>query len=164
MMAGGPSQLLRFDRTGKPLGSVPIPPISAIYELVRSGDDDLLFRDGSFTKPAAWYRYEARSKRVVPAALRTVSPFDFSDVVVVREFATSKDGTKIPLNILYRKGTKLDGSNPTILNGYGGYSISSRPRNSPRYRMWFDRGGLFVGADIRGGAGRGERRYRAREK
>ncbi len=156
MMAGGPSELLRFDRSGKPLGSVPIPPISAVYDLVRSGSDDLLFRDGSYTKPPAWYRYAARSRKVVAAPLRTQSPFDFSDVVVVREFATSKDGTRVPLNILYRKGTRLDGTNPTILTGYGGYSISLRPGISPRYRLWFDAGGIFVVANLRGGAEYGD--------
>jgi prolyl oligopeptidase len=88
--------------------------------------------------------------------LRTEAPFDFSDVAVVREFATSKDGTRVPLNILFRKGTQLDGTNPTILNGYGGYSISSRPGISPRYRLWFDGGGILVVANIRGGGEYGE--------
>jgi len=156
MMAGGPSELLRFDRSGKPLGSVPIPPISAVNELARLGDDDLLFRAGQFTAPPAWFRYNAASKKVQPSALRTVSPVDFSDIVVVREFATSKDGTKIPINILYRKGTRLDGTNPTILTGYGGYSISIRPGASLRNRLWFDSGGVFASANLRGGAEYGD--------
>ena len=156
MMAGGPSKLLTFDRAGKPLGSVPIPPISSVTELVRLGGDDLLFRDGSFTAPAAWFRYDAKTKGVAPAALRTVSPADFSDAVVVREVATSKDGTKIPLNIISRKGTKLDGTHPTILSGYGGYSISMRPAMSLRSRLWLDAGGVIAIANLRGGAEYGE--------
>ena len=62
--------------------------------------------------------------RPTPTALAGTSPADFSDMEVVREFATSKDGTKVPLNIIRRKGTKLDGKNPTLLYGYGGYGIS----------------------------------------
>src|SRR5712691_11614 len=156
MMAGGPSELLRFDRSGKPLGSVPIPPISAVSELARLGGDDLLFRAGQFTAPPAWFRYDAASKKVQPSALRTITPVDFSDITVVREFATSKDGTRIPINILYRKGTRLDGTNPTILTGYGGYSISIRPGASLRNRLWFDAGGVFALANLRGGAEYGE--------
>ncbi len=156
MMAGGPSELLTFDRAGKPLGSVPIPPISAVYELVRAGDDDVLFRDGSYTTAPAWLHYAAASKTVKPAPLRSVTPADFSDAVVVRELATSKDGTKIPVNILYRKGTKLDGTNPAILSGYGGYSISLRPGVSLRNRLWLDAGGVIAVANLRGGAEYGD--------
>jgi prolyl oligopeptidase len=156
MMAGGPSELLTFDRAGKPLGRVPIPAVSAINELLRLGGDDLLFRNGTYTRPSMWYRYDAASKKVSPAALKTVSPANFADAIVVREMATSKDGTKIPINIIYRKGTKLDGTNPTILNGYGGYSISSRPGMNLRNRIWLDAGGIFAVANIRGGGEYGE--------
>jgi prolyl oligopeptidase len=156
MMAGGPSELLTFDHAGKPLGSVPIPPVSAVTELVRLGEDDLLFRDGSFTAPPAWFRYDTRTKRVMPAALRTVSPASFSDAIVVREMATSKDGTKVPINIIYRRGTTFHGNNPTILTGYGGYSISSRPGMSLRNRLWLDAGGIVAVANLRGGAEYGE--------
>ena len=55
------------------------------------------------------------------------APVDFSDIEVKREFATSKDGTKVPLSIIHRLGLKLDGSNPTILYGYGGYGLSQTP-------------------------------------
>ena len=76
---------------------------------------------------------------------------------MVREFATSKDGTKIPLNIVRRKGTKLDGSNPLLMNGYGGYSVNQTPRFlSPSTRLWLDAGGVFVIANLRGGGEFGE--------
>src|SRR5688572_33269090 len=79
MMAGGPSELLTFDRAGKPLGRVPIPPISALNELLRLEGDDLLFRSGSYTRPSMWYRYDAATKKVTPAALKTVTPAKFDD-------------------------------------------------------------------------------------
>ena len=88
--------------------------------------------------------------------LAETSPVDFSDIEAVREFAVSKDGTKVPINILRRKGTKLDGSNPTHLTAYGGYGISLRPEFSFINRVWFDRGGVVAIANIRGGGEYGE--------
>jgi prolyl oligopeptidase len=156
MMSGGPSELLTFDRAGKPLGSVPTPPVSAVGEMVPAGGDDLLFRAGSYTAPQTWFRYDAKTKSVTRAALPTIAPVSFSDAIVTREFATSKDGTKIPLNILYRRGTKFDGTAPLLLEGYGGYSISLRPAMSLRNRLWLDAGGIVVVANLRGGAEYGE--------
>jgi prolyl oligopeptidase len=155
-IAGGPSELLAFDRSGKAIGPIPIPPISAVYDLVRIGDDDFLFRTGSYTAPATWFRYDALSRATSPAVLRAVSPVNFGDATVVREFATSKDGTKVPINIIYRKGTKLDGKNPTILSGYGGYAISVRPGMSLSARLWLDAGGIIAVANLRGGGEYGE--------
>jgi len=155
-MAGGPSELKIFDRAGKPLGTVPIPPISSIYELARIGADDVLFRDGSYTTPPEWFRYDSASKTIAPAPLPTVFAFSFDDVEVVREMATSKDGTKIPINIIFKKGTKRDGTNPTILTGYGGYSLSQRPGLSLASRVWLDAGGVLADANLRGGAEFGE--------
>ena len=156
MMAGGPSELLTYDRSGNRIGEVPIPPISSIDELVRYGGDDVLLRNASYTTPATWFRYSAATKTLKPAALQTKSSVDFGDAVVVREFAKSKDGTQVPLNIIYRRGLKRDGTNPTILNGYGGYSINERPEMSLPARLWLDGGGVVAYANIRGGAEYGE--------
>ena len=97
----------------------------------------------------------------VKTALVGTSPVSFADIEVTREFATSKDGTKIPLNIVRKKGTKLDGQNPTLLYGYGGYSISMSPNFDFTRRLWFDRGGVYVVANIRGGGEFGEEWHRA---
>jgi prolyl oligopeptidase len=76
---------------------------------------------------------------------------------VVRAFATSKDGTKIPLNIVLRKGTKLNGSHPLLLNGYGGYGVNMTPHFlGASTRLWLDAGGIFVIANLRGGGEFGE--------
>jgi prolyl oligopeptidase len=74
----------------------------------------------------------------------------------VREFAISKDGTKVPINILRRKGTPLDGTNPALLYAYGGYGHCMRPAFNFEHRLWFDRGGIYVVANIRGGGEYGE--------
>ena len=94
-------------------------------------------------------------------ALRSTSPVSFADIEVRREFATSKDGTKIPLNILFRKGTQRDGQNPTLLYAYGGYGISMSPNFDFTRRLWFDRGGVYVVANIRGGGEFGEEWHKA---
>jgi prolyl oligopeptidase len=97
----------------------------------------------------------------VKTALVNTSPVSFADIEVTREFAASKDGTKVPLNIIRRKGTKLDGNNPTLLYGYGGYSISMQPNFDFTRRVWFDRGGVYVVAHIRGGGEFGEEWHKA---
>src|SRR5581483_3725805 len=85
----------------------------------------------------------------------------FDDVEVVREFATSKDGTRVPLNVIRPKGLKLDGNNPTILYGYGGYGMSLSPSFRLRRRAWLDHGGVYVVANLRGGGEYGEDWHRA---
>jgi prolyl oligopeptidase len=89
-------------------------------------------------------------------ALAGDSPVKFDDAEVVREFATSRDGTRVPLSIMMKKGTKLDGSNPALLYGYGAYGISMRPFFSVSNRAWLDHGGVYVLANIRGGGEFGE--------
>jgi prolyl oligopeptidase len=93
---------------------------------------------------------------VEKTALFNTSPVDFSDIEAVREFAISKDGTKVPINILRRKGTPLDGSNPALLYAYGGYGHCMRPNFNFEHRLWFDCGGIYVVANIRGGGEYGE--------
>ena len=81
----------------------------------------------------------------------------FDDAEVVRDFAISKDGTRVPVNIIRRKGLKLDGTNPTLLYGYGGYGISEKPYFLGSFaRLWLDQGGVYVDANLRGGGEYGE--------
>jgi prolyl oligopeptidase len=155
-LLGGPSQVWRFDLNGKNETTITIPQISAVQEMLTLEDSTLLFRDVSYTEPAAWFQCSQAKTEPVETALRSTSPVSFADVEVHREFATSKDGTKIPLNILFRKGMKRDGQNPTLLYAYGGYGISMSPNFDFTRRLWFDRGGVYVVANIRGGGEFGE--------
>jgi prolyl oligopeptidase len=86
---------------------------------------------------------------------------NFDDIEAVREFATSKDGTKVPLNILRKKGTRLNGQNPTLLYGYGGYGINLTPSFDVTRRVWFDAGGVYVIANLRGGGEYGDAWHKA---
>lgn len=159
-LLGGPSQIRRFGLDGKNGSVVPIPKISAVSEMESLDDNSLLFRDVSFTEPAAWF-HVSEGAGPVKTKLVNTSPVSFSDIEVTRELATSKDGTKVPLNILRKKGTKQDGNNPTLLYGYGGYGISMSPSFDFTRRLWFDRGGVYVVANIRGGGEFGEEWHKA---
>ena len=159
-VAGGPSAIRIFDGSGKPAGEVPLPPVPAVDQLVRFGND-LLFESQTYLEPPTWYRYDAAAKKAVATALAMKPPVDFSDAEVVRVMATSKDGTRVPLNIIQRKGTKLDGKNPVLLYGYGGYSVNMTPTYSRRLRVLLDHGFIYAVANLRGGGEFGEAWHRA---
>ena len=158
-LVGGPSRVRQFDHDGKSERIVPLPETCGVGVLAledRPQDERLLLSVSSYTEPTAWHLYDPTAGALKKTALFNTSPVDLSDIEAVREFAISKDGTKVPINILRRKGTKLDGSNPTLLSGYGGYGISMRPGFSFTKRLWFDRGGVVVVANLRGGGEYGE--------
>jgi prolyl oligopeptidase len=159
-LLGGPSQIRRFGLDGTGEAIVPIPNISAVTEMESLEDNSLLFRDVSYTEPAAWFHLNGNAPPKKTALVES-SPVSFADIEVSREMATSKDGTKVPLNIIRKKGTKLDGNNPVLLYGYGGYSISMQPGFDFTRRLWFDRGGVWVVANIRGGGEFGEEWHKA---
>ena len=155
-IVGGPSELRMFSTAGKPLGKVTLPPISAVGGLVHAGGDAALIRTASYTTPSRWWRYDPKAAKLVLTALVQKSPATFADVEVTRVFATSKDGTKVPINLMYRKGTKLDGTAPTLLYGYGGYGISETPSFSAARQLWIEQGGIYAAAGIRGGGEYGD--------
>ena len=154
-MIGGPSRIRQLDLDGSHESIVPMPVATGLGGLLIM-DERLLFRQTSFVAPAAWMLYDPAKTSVEKTALFNTSPVDFGDIEAVREFAISKDGTKVPINILRRKGTPLDGSNPALLYAYGGYGHCMRPSFNFEHRLWFDRGGIYVVANIRGGGEYGE--------
>jgi prolyl oligopeptidase len=160
-LVGGPSDVRVFDLAGHERGKVPIEEVSSVGELVRPKGDELLFESQSYVTPAAWYKFDPASRKVTSTALRHKAAADFGDVQVVREFAKSKDGAKVPLNIISRKGTKLDGNNPTVLYGYGGFNVSLTPGFSVRLRPLLDHGFIYVIANLRGGGEFGEEWHHA---
>jgi prolyl oligopeptidase len=158
---GGPSRVRVFDLQGKPLPAPPLPPVSSVDQTVAVGAGDVLFRISTYVDPPAYFYFDAAAGKLTRSALFETSPARFDDAEVGREFATSKDGTRIPLDIIRRKETKLDGTNPVLLTGYGGYGVSSKPTfddwiYGPVARFWLDQGGVFVDTNIRGGGEYGE--------
>jgi len=153
---GGLSRLRVTDLAGRPRGVVPVPPVSAVGQLERLGGDDLLFEDEGYLAPIAWYRHVAATGAVSRTGLVVRSPVDLSKVEAVRGFATSKDGTRVPVDVLRLAGARLDGSAPTILYGYGGYGISQTPAFSASRSLWLLNGGVYAVAGIRGGGEYGD--------
>ena len=163
-MDGGPQQVRAFDTRGGALPPVPIPPLSSVSSyrdgLSRLGPDLIAWLRESFTEPAAWW-VAARGQAPRPTALRTTTPVDLSGYEVTREFATSKDGTRIPLNVIAAPGTPRDGTAPALLTAYGGYGLSQVPRFDPERLLWLEQGGVWVVANIRGGGEYGEEWHHA---
>ena len=160
-LAGGPSRIRVLEQTGSFRKLVPLIPVSSVWGMISLGEDKILFTNSSYVEPPACYTYEPSQEKPSRTALYVTSPADFSDVEVVRKFATSKDGTQVPMNIILRKGTKLDGNNPTILYGYGGYGSSQTPWYNRTLSLWLGQGGVYAIANIRGGGEFGEEWHRA---
>ncbi len=160
-IVGGPNEVRIFTTGGQPLGNVPLPPVVAVNGLLETEGDEILVYTESFTETDRWWRFDPGAGRLEPTALVLRSPATFDDTEVRREFATSKDGTKIPLSVLFRRGTALDGSAPALLYGYGGYGISMKPSFAPARRLWIEPGGIYAVANIRGGGEYGEAWHRA---
>ena len=156
-IVGGPSRLRVFDKQGKALTAPLLPPVSAIGQVVSVGGGELLFYVSTFLEPPTLYRFDASTGTTTRTLPATAPSVKFEDAEVVRDFATSKDGTRVPLNIIRRKGTTLDGTHPALLTGYGGYSINTKPTFTGSFaRLWLDQGGIFVETNLRGGAEYGE--------
>jgi prolyl oligopeptidase len=160
-LLGGPSQLDRFPRGRHHPHEIHILPISTVGGLDSWQGDDLIFGNVSYRKPFGWFTYSPTHHSPQQTGLYMTSAANFDDIEVVREFATSKDGTKVPLNILRKKGLKLDGQNPTLLYAYGGYGINLTPSFDSTRRIWFDAGGVCVVANLRGGGEYGEEWHKA---
>ncbi len=153
---GGPTELRAFTHAGKPVAAPQQLPVSTVGGLTALRGDDLLFANESYVEPLGWYVFRPKTGQTAQAPLTTPPPVRFTGVKVVREFATSKDGTKVPVNILLPPGVKRDGNNPCIATGYGGYGISIVPSFRPERKVLFDHGVIFAQANLRGGAEYGD--------
>jgi prolyl oligopeptidase len=135
--------------------------VAAIGQVVPLNDGTILYSVSTYLQPTYFSRFDEATSKSELSKLAPTSPVKFDDAEVVRSFATSKDGTKVPITIIRKVGTKLDQANPVLLNGYGGYNISLTPRflGADR-RLWLDGGGVYVVANLRGGGEYGEEWHR----
>lgn len=135
---------------------IPLPDIGTTYGINGESDqDEAFFKFISFTWPGTVYRYDF-VKDEINELYRDGLSVDPSKFIVERLFSVSKDGTKVPFFVVRRKDLRLDGSNPTILYGYGGFNISETPVFSVPMYYWIEKGGIFVVANLRGGGEFGE--------
>jgi prolyl oligopeptidase len=160
-LLGGPSELQYYHNGSLKPKTIPILPVSSVGGLQCWRGEELIFGNVSYLKPYGFYTFDPASNAVTKTALALTSPVNFDDMEVVREFAISKDGTKVPLNIIRKKGIKLDGVNPALLTGYGGYGVSLPPAFDSTRRIWFDAGGVLAIANLRGGGEYGEEWHKA---
>ncbi len=153
---GGPSEIRAFDHEGHAVTGPEKTRVAAFYDLEPLVGNGLLYGSVSYVRPEGRFVFDAASGKTIETALASTSPVNLDDMEVRREFATSKDGTKVPVNILFRKGTPLDGKNPAIATGYGGYGVSITPEFTPNRRILLDHGFVIAIANLRGGGEYGE--------
>jgi prolyl oligopeptidase len=146
----GGARVRVFDTRGKETKALPLPAMSSVSQFVRLEGDEVLVQNESYLKPPAWLRVDLVTGQASRTALSSGPETDFSDCEVLREFALSRDGTKIPLTILRRKDAKLDGRNPTLLRGYGGYGENEQPQYQASRRVWLEQDGVYAIAHVRG--------------
>ena len=155
------SQLKLFDLEGKALGDVELPGMGTIEGLGGRWDrKEAFFGFQSFTVPPSIYQVELASRKTSlwdKVGTPGVDPTAFE---VNQVWYTSKDGTKVPMFVFHKKGLALDGKNPTLLNGYGGFNVSLTPNFMGARYLWLERGGVFAVANLRGGSEFGEEWHR----
>ncbi len=157
---GGPTELALFDYSDQSLSRPRDDDrsFSSIDEVVVTKADEVFYRISSFTHPFAWMRFDRTESKETsfPTGVAGHSAAPFEDIEVVRETAKSRDGAKVPLRILVRRGLSRTGDMPTVLTGYGGFGISTGPDFDVARRLWLDQGGVIAIANIRGGGEFGE--------
>jgi len=145
-----------YDLKGKLLHDVALPGLGTAGGFGgKRADTETFYSYTSFTTPTTIYRYDLKANESSVYRQPKVD-FDPDAYETRQEFYTSRDGTKVPMFIVSKKGLKLDGSNPTYLYGYGGFNISLTPSFSVANLAWLEMGGVYVMANLRGGGEYGE--------
>ncbi len=150
----GPTRLRLVDVRTRHSTAVALPPSSGVAALARVGRGDVVAQVVSDTTPPLWTR--VGGGHVKRTALVSTSDANFNDCEVAREFATSKDGTPVPIDVLRRKGTRLDGRNPVLLTLAGSLGPGTTPDFDATRRVWLDRGGVVAVVMTRGATDGGE--------
>ena len=150
------NHLYGFDLTSKKLYEVQLPSLGSVTELSGSKDDNEAFYVfTSYSFPPTIYLFDA-TKNTSVVFYKTEVSFNLNDYVSEQVFYTSKDGTKVPMTITYKKGMKKNGKNPLMLYGYGGFNISLNPTFNVVRIPFLENGGIYVVANLRGGGEYGE--------
>ena len=150
------SLVKQFDRNGKLEREIELPGVGTASGFgAKKEDKDLYYSFTSYIHPSTIYKYDIPSGKS-EVYKQSGAKFDPSQYESKQIFYTSKDGTKVPMIITHKKGVKLDGTNPTLLYGYGGFNISLTPSFSLAHVVLLEQGGMYAVANLRGGGEYGE--------
>jgi prolyl oligopeptidase len=169
------SQLKLFDLDGKKISDITLPAIGTVFGSGGRWDrDEMFFGFQSFTVPPTIYRVDLKPVQFVSGknsydVITNPTPWtkvdapsiDPSGYEVKQEWFNSKDGTRVPMFVVHKKGVPKTGKNPTLLTAYGGFNVSLTPSFSRTAYLWMEHGGIFAVANLRGGAEFGEDWHRA---
>ena len=132
-------------------GELSLPGIGTVGQINgKQGDDEMFYTFTSYLYPTTAFRFDLDTRRNEVFRAPTVA-FDATPYETRQVFFTSKDGTRVPMFITAKRGVALDGNNPTLLYGYGGFNISETPSFSVQNLAWLEMGGIYAVANIRGG-------------
>jgi len=156
------SQLKVFDLGGVLLGNLVLPAIGSVFACQGKWDrDEVFYGFESFTIPPSIYRYDLKTGSTTLWAKVDAPAIDPGGYEIEQEWYHSKDGTRVPMFVVSKKGLKKDGQNPTVLTGYGGFNISLTPEFDSGIYLWLEHGGVYAVANLRGGSEFGEDWHRA---
>ena len=149
-----------IDLSGKSLGEIPLPGLGTAGISTDRRTTEAYLSYTSYDAPRTIYRTDVR-RPTLDVWARTEIPGSLDGYVVEQKRARSKDGTEIPMFLVHRRDLALDGTNPTLLYGYGGFNVSLTPAFNPTLVPWLEAGGVYVVANLRGGGEFGEDWHRA---
>ena len=157
-------EVVVYDLNGNKVSTVPLPGIGSAWGFSGKGNDpETFFAFSGFSTPTRIYKYNTMSGEAQVWREPKVD-FDPEAFETKQVFYSSKDGTKVPMFIMHKKGLTLDGTNPTVLYGYGGFNISLTPSFSISRVVWMEQGGVYAIANLRGGGEYGEAWHKAGTK
>ena len=158
------SVLKVYDLKGTFLNEISLPGIGTVSSFQsKKKENTAFFNFSSYTVPTSIYKYDVSANKS-ELYFRPDVQFDSDAYETKQIFYASKDGTKIPMELVYKKGIKLNGENPVLIYGYGGFNISLNPRFSTATIPWLENGGIYVNTHLRGGGEYGEEWHKAGTK
>ncbi len=153
-----------YNLEGEMINKINFPTLGKFNGINGNLEDSLAFYSfSSFTIPTIVYKYNVNTNTSSEYFKPTIN-FNFDDYETKQVFYTSNDGTSVPMFIVCKKGVVLNGKNPTLLYGYGGFNVSLLPYFSPDRLLWLENGGIYAQANIRGGGEYGENWYKSGTK
>src|SRR5208282_3734121 len=146
------SVVRRYTTDGNLIGTVDLPGLGSTSGFEGTINDTVTYYGyNSYTTPTSIYRFDIAAGESTLWHSPTLAGYEPAQYETAQVFYTSKDGTRVPMFITARKGTRLDGENPTILSAYGGFNIPALPSFSTAWVVWMEMGGVFAIANLRGG-------------